>query len=136
MNRQQLRAALIAPLMALLAIGTVAPPAQAVSSADFHLPFPCGQSWRGDHGSSSAHTGYEIDFNRGASSYDDLGDTVVAAASGTVVTASYSTTTGYGNYVVIDHGDGWTTRYAHLKQMAVKQGERVLRGQVIGAVGN
>lgn len=44
---------------------------------------------------------------------------------------------GYGNLIVIDHEvNGITTRYAHLSTMAVKEGERVIRGQKIGTVGN
>lgn len=136
MNRQAIRSVLMAALLAFVAIGAMAPSSQAVTTASFHLPFPCGQSWRGDSDNSSAHRGSEIDFNRGSTATADLGDTVVASASGTVTTASYQTTNGYGNYVVLDHGDGWTTHYAHLKQMAVKRGEKVLRGQALGALGN
>lgn len=43
---------------------------------------------------------------------------------------------GYGNCIVIDHGFGYKTLYAHLSKIDVKQGQKVVRGQVIGKVGN
>lgn len=130
-------------LAAVLAVvGTVAAtvlftagPAQAAPA--FQLPFPCGQTWNGDSDNSSAHQSWEIDFNRGSTATADLGDTVLAAASGTVVIASnQGETNGYGNLVKIDHGGGYTSYYAHLNNIAVKVGETVNRGQAIGAVGN
>jgi len=43
---------------------------------------------------------------------------------------------GYGNHVRISHGYGYTTLYAHMSKMAVKVGQKVKRGDVIGYVGN
>jgi murein DD-endopeptidase MepM/ murein hydrolase activator NlpD len=43
---------------------------------------------------------------------------------------------GYGNEVLIDHDFGYSSRYAHLKNILVKQGEEVKRGQVIGTLGS
>ena len=43
---------------------------------------------------------------------------------------------GYGNHVMIDHGYGYKTLYAHMKKYAVKKGQKVKRGEVIGYVGN
>lgn len=43
---------------------------------------------------------------------------------------------GYGNIITLDHGYGYKTRYAHLSKFAVRQGQKVKRGQVIGYVGN
>ena len=43
---------------------------------------------------------------------------------------------GYGNYVVIDHGGGLTTLYAHLSVVKVSQGQTVSQGTVIGVTGN
>ena len=61
------------------------------------------------------------------------GTTIIAADSGTVVTAG--THWSYGNYVVIDHGNGWQTLYAHMSAIAVVQGQTVTAGQTIGYVG-
>lgn len=62
------------------------------------------------------------------------GTPVVAPADGTVVYASSAG--GYGNVIVLDHGSGIKTRYAHLSAIKVKIGQRVSRGERIGAVGN
>ena len=43
---------------------------------------------------------------------------------------------GYGNYVIIDHGYGYKTLYAHMKKYIVRKGQKVKRGEVIGYVGN
>lgn len=105
-------------------------------ATNFQLPFPCGQSWTGNSNNSSAHTSYEIDFNRGGSPDADLGDTVVAAAAGTVVISSHQgSTNGFGNLVKIDHGGGWSTYYAHLNARSVSAGQSVSQGQKIGTVG-
>lgn len=113
----------------------IANPAQAAPA--FQLPFPCGQTWHGNSSNSSAHVSWEIDFNRGSTAYADLGDTVVAAAAGTVeVSAHQGEINGYGNLIVIDHGGGYYTYYAHLDRRAVVAGQSVLRGQMIGTLGN
>jgi len=62
------------------------------------------------------------------------GSPIYAADSGTVQTATYSSS--YGNYVVINHGNGYTTLYAHQNSMAVSAGQTVTKGQVIGYVGS
>lgn len=107
------------------------------TSPVFQMPFPCGQAWTGDSDNSSAHQSYEIDFNRGDSATADLGDTVVAAAAGTVTTSAHQgSANGYGNLVVVDHGGGWRTFYAHLRVRSVASGATVAQGQKIGEVGN
>jgi len=62
------------------------------------------------------------------------GTEVAAAASGQVVLASYSGY-GYGNYVIVRHGDGSETVYAHLSSIWVSLGQYVGQGEIIGAVG-
>lgn len=66
------------------------------------------------------------------------GNPVKAADSGYVALASSggSWNTGYGNYIIIDHGNGFSTLYAHLSSVFVKPGENVARGEQIGLVGN
>jgi murein DD-endopeptidase MepM/ murein hydrolase activator NlpD len=129
-----LRAA-FATLLAIAGTTLVANPALAAPA--FQLPFPCGQTWNGNSTGSSAHVSWEIDFNRGSSAEADRGDTVLAAAAGTVVTSSHQgNVNGYGNLIVIDHGGGYWTYYAHLTYRAVVSGQAVLRGQAIGSVGD
>jgi hypothetical protein len=115
-----------------------AAPAQAAGPRPaFQLPFPGGQTWHGNSSNSSAHRSYEIDFNRGSTADADLGDTVVAAAAGTVITSAHQgSVNGYGNLVVIDHGGGWRTYYAHLRVRSVAVGATVARGQRIGELGD
>ena len=69
-----------------------------------------------------------IDFNA------ETGELVAAAADGVILTAAYHGD--FGNMVEIDHGDGLTTRYAHLSRMSVKPGNIVKRGDKVGAVGS
>ena len=79
-------------------------------------------------GGSSYHMGMDIDgFGR-------YGAPVVAAASGTVVLATYSDW-GLGTYVTIRHADGSETVYAHLSSAYVAQGQSVAQGEQIGAIG-
>ena len=61
------------------------------------------------------------------------GTTIWAAKSGTVTYAGWSN--GYGYNILIDHGDGTKTRYAHCSSLAVYSGQQVSQGQVIGYVG-
>ena len=62
------------------------------------------------------------------------GSKVVSAASGTVIIANYAS--GYGNYVVVDHGGGKSTLYAHLSRILVSRGQSVSRGESVGLVGS
>ena len=72
------------------------------------------------------HTGMDIGAPMGA--------TVVAGADGTVVKAEYNVA--YGNYVVINHGNGYSTLYAHNSVLNVNKGDFVVRGQTIAKVGS
>lgn len=72
------------------------------------------------------HTGIDIGAPNGAP--------IVAADAGTVITAGWMN--GYGNTVIIDHGGGYSTLYAHMSSMAVSGGAGVNQGQVIGYVGS
>jgi len=60
---------------------------------------------------------------------------VTAAASGTVVTVIYSRL-GYGNHVIIDHGNGYKTLYGHMNKIYVEQGQGISQGQQIGQMGS
>jgi LysM repeat protein len=63
------------------------------------------------------------------------GTPISAADAGYVVQAGVDTW-GYGNQVLIDHGNGYLTRYAHLNTIKVKAGQSVKKGQVIGTMGS
>lgn len=97
----------------------------------FQLPFPCNQVWSGQT-RTNHNPQRSIDFNRA----NDLGDPVVASAAGTVTVVANLGNTSYGRYVVINHGSGWTTYYAHLNSQSVSVGQSVSRGQRIGTVGS
>ena len=63
-----------------------------------------------------------------------MGFPAKATAAGVVVKAGWNG--GYGRMVEIDHGDGFSTRYAHLSQIDVREGQKVKIGDVIGNVGS
>ena len=60
----------------------------------------------------------------------------MAADSGTVVVAGWPDNSGYGNRIMIDHGNGYRTLYAHLSKISVVVGQTVKRGNVIGQMGS
>jgi len=61
---------------------------------------------------------------------------ILAADSGRVVVAGWPDAYGYGNRVVIDHGNGYRTLYAHVSRIYVKVGQTVRRGDAIGKMGS
>jgi murein DD-endopeptidase MepM/ murein hydrolase activator NlpD len=85
--------------------------------------------WFGEGRRSHRHTG--IDFD------GETGDPVVAAGSGTVVHAGWAPEgyAGYGQMVLIDHGNGVQTLYAHLSRIRVHVGQVLDPGEGIGAIG-
>jgi murein DD-endopeptidase MepM/ murein hydrolase activator NlpD len=74
------------------------------------------------------------EFHQGLDIAAPTGTTVTAAAGGTVIMAQWYG--GYGNYILIDHGGGYSTGYGHLSAIYVATGQTVQRGQAIGAVGS
>jgi murein DD-endopeptidase MepM/ murein hydrolase activator NlpD len=74
------------------------------------------------------HTGIDI--------ANDLGTPIAAADAGVVSYVNYGWGGGYGNFVLITHGNGYATLYGHLSAIAVSAGQPVRRGQVIGAEGS
>jgi murein DD-endopeptidase MepM/ murein hydrolase activator NlpD len=93
---------------------------------DAYLGSPFGHRSDPILGQRAMHEG--IDFNA------EPGTPVVAAADGVVLAGAYQND--FGNMIEVDHGDGLTTRYAHLARMNAKPGSLVKRGEVIGAVGS
>ena len=72
------------------------------------------------------HAGCDIGASYGSSIY--------AAAGGTVILAGWNG--GYGNCVMVNHGNGYTTLYGHMSSIAVSNGQSVAQGQVLGYVGS
>lgn len=73
------------------------------------------------------HTGIDIEA--------DLGTPIYAAEAGRVITAQGGWNGGYGNYIIIDHGNGMQTVYGHASRLYVHAGETVSRGQTIAGAG-
>lgn len=86
--------------------------------------------WRVDpiDGSRSLHTGLDI-------AGTGLGSPVYAADNGTVIKSEFNNA-GYGNYIVINHNNGYYTSYAHMNQRVSDIGDTVAKGQIIGYVGS
>lgn len=74
------------------------------------------------------------DFHPGIDISAPMGTKIQAPADGVVVSTGVQG--GYGNAIVLDHGNGIVTRYGHMDSFEVKPGQRVRRGDVIGHVGN
>lgn len=96
----------------------------------FQMPFRCGEDWYGSTRSSHSPSVLSVDWNR----TDDFDMPVVSSADGKVTTATRSSS-GYGNWVVVDHGNGESTLYAHLNSIAVGVGEQVDSGDMVGRLG-
>jgi len=74
-------------------------------------------------------------FHEGMDFTAPIGSEVYVTGDGTIETVEYSYS-GYGNQIVVNHGYGYRTRYAHLSKFKVKRGQKVKRGDVIGLVGS
>ncbi len=101
-----------------------------VQSSDMYVSSEYG--WRFDN--TDFHTG--IDVTRNAA----MGKPYVASASGTVIYAGWDPNGaayngGYGQMIMIDHGDGFVTLYGHSSALYVSVGQQVKQGEVIGAIG-
>jgi murein DD-endopeptidase MepM/ murein hydrolase activator NlpD len=86
--------------------------------------------------------GYRIDpvykttrFHAGLDFTAPIGTPIYATADGTVKESGFNTG-GFGNHVVINHGYGYVTLYGHMSRIAVRSGQSIKRGQVIGYVGS
>jgi len=86
--------------------------------------------WRVDpiDGSRSLHTGLDI-------AGTGLGSPVYAADNGTILKSEFNNA-GYGNYIVINHNNGYYTSYAHMNSRVAQIGDTVAKGQIIGYVGS
>ena len=118
-----------APVTEQVAVGTrlASGMTAQVGSGTFYWPVP--QYRYVSRWMSASHKGADI--------VAPYGTPIIASDSGVVQTAGWHNHPyGYGNYVIIDHGNGWTTLYGHMYSIAVTAGEAVEAGQIIGYVGN
>lgn len=112
-------------------------PGGATGTGSFIWPVPCSTRVTSRFGKridpftgkeGTPHNGIDID------GFGNAGNSIVAADGGQVITAQYDG--GYGNYVIIDHGNATQTLYAHMSGLAVSAGDSVEQGQVIGYLGD
>jgi murein DD-endopeptidase MepM/ murein hydrolase activator NlpD len=129
--------ALLTTLLVGLGLSLTAPVATAREAAEpgtlakpvFLAPFECGQRWT--YSTYPGH-GNVLDFVR-ADGGETKGSRLLASAAGTAT--RHNQPGGAGQYIRIDHGDGWMTEYMHLDTYGVPDGARVEQGDVIGTVG-
>ncbi|MBR5273500.1 MAG: peptidoglycan DD-metalloendopeptidase family protein [Clostridia bacterium] len=101
------------------------------SSKDFVWPVP------GYYNSVSSHFGPRWGRTHGGidiAGYNIYGKDIIAARAGTVITVTYNWS--LGNYVMISHGNGYVTLYAHMSAVTTKVGAVVNQGTVIGKIGS
>jgi hypothetical protein len=126
-----LNRAVAATTGAVLALGA-APVANAAAAPDWEAPFSCGTEWSAGTRDGHSPSWYSVDFNR----TDDEGAPVLATAGGQVTAVRDAGDTSYGKYVIVDHGGGFTSLYAHLQVMWVVEGQWLDQGEFIGLLGN
>jgi len=115
----------------------------ALNKADFLAAMPAIQPINNKNLKRlSSYYGYRMDpfykvmkFHEGVDFSAPEGTEIYATGNGTVVKVKHSKRS-YGNSILIDHGYGYQTFYAHCKKILVKKGQKVKRGQVIATVGN
>jgi len=95
---------------------------------DWPTPKQAISGWTFHDRRNPSHIGLDIGLN--------TGDPVYAADGGVIAFAAWSASGGYGNLVVVDHLNGWTTRYAHLSRVKVSCGQQVRAGDLIGLGGS
>lgn len=109
---------------------------QMIKSIPSILPIQSNQIKRVGHFGMRKHPVYKIwKLHEGTDFTARTGTEIHSTGDGVVVEVK-SSKRGYGNQIVIDHGFGYKTRYAHMSKFLVKPGQKVKRGEVIGLVGN
>jgi murein DD-endopeptidase MepM/ murein hydrolase activator NlpD len=99
----------------------------------FRYPLPKGTLTSGFGTRASPFTG-KLEFHDGIDLAAPLGTDVYAARKGKVIERGYSDT--LGNYVILDHGDGYSTVYGHMQKILVALNETVKSGSILGIVGS
>jgi len=98
------------------------------------LPWPTPGTLGSSFGRQEHPRHRTVTFNRGIEINAPRGQKIVAVSGGTVLYADWFK--GYGQLIVLDHGEGYYTVYAHAAEILVKLGDRVVKGQSIGLVGD
>ncbi|MCI5192077.1 MAG: M23 family metallopeptidase [Candidatus Electrothrix sp. AU1_5] len=99
------------------------------------LGYPVKGKVTSDFGPRSDPFNNRLAFHPGIDLKGKIGQKIKATADGIVKTSSYEKN-GFGNYVILRHGNGYETVFGHLSKRLVKEGVKVQRGQVLGLLGN
>lgn len=94
-----------------------------------YISSPYGYRVHPIYGEYSFHSGIDITMG------DAYGKDIVATKSGVVIFCDCSDTSGYGNYLMVDHGGGYVSLYAHCSSICVSEGQSVSAGQTIAYIG-
>lgn len=112
------------------------------SSSGWNWPVPSSHSISSYYGNRYHPVYHYYRFHSGIDISASYGSAVVSSRAGEVILVSNKYQgrntggSGYGNYIVVDHGDGFCSLYAHLKQTLVSVGQQVDAGEKIGLVGS
>ncbi len=121
------------PVSALIWQGTENGASLMAAGEKLALPYDgrvsSGYGWRVVFGEADFHEGVDFIAHSGSC----YGDEIYSSADGVVVYAGWHS--GYGLKVVIDHGDGLSTLYAHCSKLLVEEGQAVLKGQAVALMG-
>lgn len=134
-KREIISSAVTEPVAEVIAIGTKK------KEETFAMPFRTAAQGGADYritqyyGGSNSHGGIDFGVYYGAPITASMSGTVICAYNDGYFSKSDLRWT-YGTYVVIDHGNGYLTYYAHLKSKTVSVGDRVSQGDIIGYSGN
>ena len=116
----------------------VIPSPDVVDDGVYSLSFPCAAPLQGRITSSYGYRDHPIDeevkFHYGVDIAAARGTPIGSFAAGTVTDTGRGTV--YGNFVRVDHGDGFTSFYGHMDSISVTKGQKVALGQQVGKVGS
>lgn len=115
-------------------IAELASQGQPPADGTFLWPVPSSANISSPYGYRS--WGSYTEFHYGLDISAGYGTNIVASNAGTVILAKIQPYTGYGNHVMIDHGGGYVTLYAHASSLLVEVGQVVNRGDVIAKIGS
>ncbi|AOS62807.1 M23 family metallopeptidase [Actinoalloteichus hymeniacidonis] len=121
----------LATAFAISLLGLVVGQGTALAAPNYQVPFECGETVNANTRTNHSPV-QSVDFQR--SNINNL--PVLASAAGRVSRVENTGSTSYGRWIEINHGSGFTTRYAHLSSQSVSVGTQVRLGQQIGRVGS